>query len=183
LNAGDRELITKRSILILDCTTKGDPSEGLLLKEFFRICKLHRPAKSAALYYKINSKKEFLSKLNTGKRYDIIHISAHGAPGNEVGLGNGSTWWVTPEEIVKTKHKAKLVFANACLANKKTIADAFKGAKYFLAPDTVVQWIDAAIFSLTFYKRYIVDGTRMHSAVAYARRRTQTSRDYPSLWR
>lgn len=93
-----------------------------------------------------------------------------------------STWLAKPEEIEVTDHKATLVFANACLANKKAMAEAFKGAQYFLAPNTEVQWIDAALFSLMFYKRYVVDGTEMRSAFEYARKRTQTSKDYPDYW-
>ena len=172
----------KRRILILDCTPHDEPSEGRLLKEFFQICRLYKPAKASSLYYKINSKKSFLSKLNTGKRYDVIHISAHGPPEGEVGLGNGRTWMAKPKDIETTNHKAILVFANACLASKQVIANAFKGAKYFLATRTEVEWIDAALFSLVFYKRYIVDGISMRSAFEYARKRTQTSGDYPNFW-
>ena len=118
----------KRRILILDCTRNHEPSEGRLLKELFEICRLYKPAKASSLYYKVNSKKEFLNKLNTGKRYDIIHISAHGSKETEVGLGNGSTGSAKPEEIEKTNHKAILVFANACSASNKQVADAFEGA-------------------------------------------------------
>jgi len=146
------------------------------------MCRLYKPAKGSSLYYKINSKKAFLSKLNAGKRYDIIHISAHGPPKNEVGIGNGSTWLAKPEEIEVTNHRATLVFANACMANKKRMAEAFGGARYFLAPTTEVEWINAALFSLVFYKRYVVDGNEMQSAFEYARKRTQTSKDYPDYW-
>jgi hypothetical protein len=134
------------------------------------------------LYYKVNSKGDFLSKLNTGKRYDIIHVSAHGPPKNHVGIGNGSTWLASPEEIEATNHKARLLFANACLANRMIMAKAFKGARHFLAPVTDVEWIDAAVFSSLFYKRYIVDGSEMESAFKYAKKRTQTSKDYPYYW-
>jgi hypothetical protein len=171
----------KRRILILDCTRKEEPSEGRLLKEFFKICRLYKPAKAFPLVYKINSKKDFLQKLNTGKRYDIIHISAHGGTKRKIGIGNGRTWLATPEEIKKTNHKAELVFVNACLANKLKIAEAFK-SKYFLAPITEVEWINAALFSLMFYKRYIVDGVRMRSAFEYARTKTQTCSDYLEYW-
>jgi len=143
----------KRRILILDCTRKSEPSEGRLLKDFFNICRLYKPAKAFTLFYKINSKKEFLQKLSTGKRYDIIHTSAHGGPKGKIGIGNGRTWLATPEEITKTNHKVALVFVNACLANKLKIAEAFQ-SKYFLAPVTEVEWINAALFSLMFYKRY-----------------------------
>ena len=172
----------RKNILILDCTPKDEPSEGRLLKEFFQICKLYKPAKASSLCYKINSKRSFLQKLNTGKRYNIIHISAHGElKKGKIGIGNGRTWLATPEEIEKTNHKATLVFVNACLANRKVIADAFK-SKYFLAPVTEVEWIKAALFSLMFYKRYIVDGVSMRSAFEYARRNTQTCSDYPNYW-
>lgn len=146
------------------------------------MCQLHKPVKGSSLYYKINSKKEFLAKLNTGNRYDIIHISAHGARRNEVGIGNGSTWLAKPNEISLTNHKAKLIFVNAFSASNKVLAEAFKGATYFLAPKTDVRWIDAALFSLMFYKRYIVDSIEMQNAFKYARKRTQTSRDYPNYW-
>lgn len=170
-------MVTRR-ILIIDCTPNDEPSEGRLLKEFFQICKLYKPVKASPLCYKIKSKRDFLNKLNTGKKYDIIHISAHG---DENGLGNGRTWQAKPEDISKTNHKATLVFANACLANRKVFADAFKG-KYFLAPQTQVEWIDAAIFSLIFFKRYIVDGKGMRSAFNHARKMTKASRDYPNYW-
>lgn len=172
----------KKSILILDCTPKDEPSEGRLLKEFFQMCRLYKPAKGSSLYYKVNSKKAFLRKLDTGTRYDVIHISAHGPPDNGVGIGNGRTWLATPEDIRETNHRAVLVFANACLANRRALAEAFTGARYFLAPRTEVKWIDAALFSLMFYKRYIVDGVEMHSAFKYARKRTQTADDYPDIW-
>lgn len=175
--------MTKFKILILDCTPKGEPSEGRLVKEFLQMCKLHKPAKASSLYYKVKSKREFLNKLSRGKRYDIIHISAHGAQRGKVGIGNGRTWLATPEDIKETDHKATLVSVSACVANKKPIADAFKGAKYFLAPKTEVDWVDAALFSILFYKRYIVDGISMRNAFEYARKRTQTCDDYPNYWK
>jgi hypothetical protein len=171
----------KRRILILDCTRMDEPSEGRLLKEFFAICRLYKPAKASSLFYKVNSKRDFLKKLNTGKRYDIIHISAHGAPKGKTGIGNGTTWWATPEEIKETNHNATLIFVNACLANKLAIAEAFR-SRYFLAPVTEVEWVNAALFSLMFYKRYIVDGVSMRRAFEYARNKTQTSSDYPNYW-
>lgn len=174
--------MAKRSILILDCTRNFEPSEGRLLKEFFKICQLHKPVKATSLYYNIKSKKDFLKKLNTGRRYNIIHISAHGADEGEVGLSNGSTWIARPEEIEETNHKATLVHASACSANREILANAFKGAKYFLAPQTEIDWVDAAIFSLTFYKRYIIDGISMRRSFEYARKRTQTCKDYPNYW-
>jgi hypothetical protein len=171
-----------RSILILDCTPNKEPSEGRLLKEFFDTCKLYKPVTAFSLYCKVKSKRDFLRKLDTGKRYNIIHISAHGTLNDQFGLGNGSTWLATPEEIAKTNNRATLVFANACSANRKILADAFKGSKFFLAPKTEVEWINAAMFSLTFYKRYIVDGVSLRNSFKYARNRTQTCKDYPDYW-
>ncbi|MEM2129200.1 MAG: hypothetical protein QXZ70_01235 [Candidatus Bathyarchaeia archaeon] len=67
------------------------------------------------------------------------------------------------------------------MANKLKIAEAFK-SEYFLAPITEVEWINAALFSLVFYKRYVVDGVGMQSAFEYARTKTQTCSDYPKYW-
>jgi hypothetical protein len=153
-----------------------------MLKEFFGICKLHVPTKATCLYYNIKSKQDFLNKINTGKPYDIIHISAHGASEGQIGISNGSTWVASPEEIEKTNHKATLVFSNACSTNRKELAEAFEGAKYFLAPQTDVDWVNAALFALMFYKRYVVDGIGMRNSFEYARERTQTKTDYPEYW-
>jgi len=146
--------MTGRSILVLDCTQKGEPSEGKLLKQFFSICRLFKPAKARAVCYSVRSKSELLSKLDTGKRYDIIHISAHGSKEgqHDVTIGNGSTWRVSAEEVSEVNHRAKLVFLNACVSNTKKMAEAFN-SDYFIAPSTEVRWDDAAIFSLMFYKR------------------------------
>lgn len=62
------------------------------------------------------------------------------------------------------------------------MAEASSGGRYFLAPKTEVEWINAALFSMMLYKRYIVDGIEMQSAFEYARKRTQTSNDYPDYW-
>ena len=139
---------------MLDCTQKGEPSEGKLLKQFFSICRLFKPAKARAVCYSVRSKSELLSKLDTGKRYDIIHISAHGSKEgqHDVTIGNGSTWRVSAEEVSEVNHRAKLVFLNACVSNTKKMAEAFN-SDYFIAPSTEVRWDDAAIFSLMFYKR------------------------------
>ena len=161
-------------ILVLDCATQDDPSEGRLLREFFDICKLYKPARGQALCYPVRSKREFLSKLNRPKRYDIIHISAHGSSDGrgDAAIGNGSTWWASSDEIAQTKHHAKLIFVNACVSSKKKVADAFH-SKYFLAPKSNVRWDDAAMFSLMFYKRYLVDGISMNSAFRFAKKHTK----------
>lgn len=171
--------MTDRRILVLDCTPKDEPREGRLLRSFFQICKVDKPARAASLYYPITCKTGFLKKLGTKKRYNIIHISAHGS---STGIGNGSTWEASPEEI-KNAHYARtqLVHVSACESSYKEIADAFN-SRFFLAPKKGIPWIDAAMFSLMFYKRYIVDGIRIQNAFGYAKRRTQTARYYPDFW-
>jgi hypothetical protein len=176
-------MMTKRSILVLDCTLKGEPSEGKLLKQFFSICRLFKPAKAKAVCYSVKSKSELLSKLDTGKRYDIIHISAHGLKEGprDATIGNGSTWEVSAEEIDGLHHTAKLVFLNACVSDTKKMAEAFN-SDYFIAPSTEVRWDDAALFSLMFYKRYVVDGVSIKSAFQFARSHTKTGKDYKGFW-
>jgi hypothetical protein len=171
----------KRSNLILDCTTNKEPREGRLIQSLFDVCTLYKPVKASCLYYPVTSKEGFLSKLSTDTKYNIIHISAHGSP---KGIGNGSTWEAKMEEIAekKTKNlKANLVHVSACVANRKKLADAFN-SNYFIAPDTEVDWINSAMFSTLFYKRYIVDGKPLHTAFEFARKRTQTCCDYPVYW-
>ncbi len=175
--------MTKRSILVLDCTLKGEPSEGKLLKQFFSICRLFKPARAKAVCYSVKSKSELLRKLDTGKRYDIIHISAHGLKEGprDATIGNGSTWEVSAEEIDGLHHAAKLVFLDACVSDTKKMAEAFN-SDYFIAPSTEVRWDDAAMFSLMFYKRYVVDGVSIKNAFQFARSHTKTGKDYRSYW-
>jgi hypothetical protein len=77
--------------------------------------------------------------------------------------------------------KAKLIHVSACLANGKKMAEAFN-SQYFLAPDVEVDWVDAAIFSMLFYKLYIVDGVSFDRAFNNAKRRTKTASCYPQYW-
>ena len=176
--------MTRRNILILDCTPLNEPREGQLLKRFFQICRLYKPARATSLYYPIRSKTDLLKKLNTGKSYEIIHISAHGSKSGSrtPSIGNGSTWSVGPKDIEPTNHTANLVFVNACSANSRKMADAFR-CEVFLAPSTEVRWDDAALFSLVFYKRKIVDGTSVRAAFNFARKHTKTGMDYLDYWR
>jgi len=177
-------LMTQRHILILDCTTTQEPSEGRLLKDYLEICKLWKPSSASSLYFKVRGKRDFLNKLDTDKKYDIVHISAHGlAERSDVIVGNGTTWWATPEEIQeRARLRARLVFVNACLNNRKAMREAFSGCKYFLAPNTSVRWDKAALFAILFYQRYIIKGSEMKNAFEYARTRSGAATDYPDYW-
>ncbi len=176
--------LAKPHILILDCTPLEEPSEGSLLKQFFKICELTRPAKAKSLRFQVKSKREFLKKIDTRKKYDIIHISAHGTKNTrlETSIGNGRTWSVSAEDIKKTRHKAKLVFVSACVSNRAKLANAFH-SKYFLAPMTEVRWDDVALFAITFYKKRIIDNVSLPSAFSFAKKHTKTSGDFPYYWK
>jgi hypothetical protein len=116
-------------------------SEGALLKEFFDLCRLYRPARVQSLAFRIRGKREFLSNLNTGTKYDIIHIAAHGEENRKgVLIGNGRSWSVTSEEIAGTDHRATVIFANACVGSGARLTEAFHGARYYIAPSTYVDW-------------------------------------------
>jgi hypothetical protein len=164
----------------LDCTTNKEPSEGLLLKRFLDICRLYKPAQATPLRYKIKSKSDFLNKLSTPKKYSIVHISAHGSP-DGVSNAKNPTWTASIDEIAEA-HKAKttLVHLSACSTCNKKMSEAFN-SKYFLAPLKPVEWIDAAAFSVLFYKRYIVDGVKLHNSLKYAAKATQTTSVY-NFW-
>jgi hypothetical protein len=61
------------------------------------------------------------------------------------------------------------------------MAEAFN-SQFYLAPRKDVDWIDAAMFSIMLYKRYIVDGVSMRRSFDYAKTRTQTASIYPDFW-
>ncbi|MDG6222933.1 MAG: hypothetical protein IAX21_00880 [Candidatus Bathyarchaeota archaeon] len=96
-------------------------------------------------------------------------------------MGNRSTWWARPEEIEKT-NQCRINLCKCMFSKQESFAEAFQGAEYFLAPNAEIDWIKAAIFSVMFYKRYIVDGVSLSNGFEYARKRTQTCTDYPNYW-
>ena len=174
---------SRKHILILDLLPKSEPSEGALLKKFFDLCRLYKPARAQSLFFKVRGKNDFLDKLDSGTRYDIIHIAAHGDKDRKgVFIGNGRSWSVTPEEIAGTDHRATLIFANACVGSRARLAEAFHGARYYIAPRGFVDAMNATVFALLFYKRYIVDGVSFQSSFEYAGRRTGTGSDFPFYW-
>ena len=152
-----------------------------MLKRFLDICRLYKPAQATPLRYKIKSKSDFLNKLSTSKKYNIIHISAHGSPD---GISNSRTpTWTARTDEIEEAHQSRttLVHLSACQTCNKKMAEAFN-SKYFLAPLKPVEWIDAAAFSVLFYKRYIVNGISLHRSLEFARKATRTSSIY-DFWK
>jgi len=95
----------------------------------------------------------------------VIHISAHGNSkkhpsgrrGKQTSIEIGEDD-VTSDDISTLENlNADLVFVSACLTSYQDMANAFLGldVNHYLAPKTNVDWIQAALFSKMFYKRYL----------------------------
>lgn len=62
------------------------------------------------------------------------------------------------------------------------MVDAFNPWKCFIAPSSYVRWDNAALFSIYFYKKLIIDGASPKSAFWFARKHSSTSGDYQYVW-
>lgn len=92
---------------------------------------------------------------------------------------------VSAEEVADLpKTSTELVFLNACLSSYKDMAKAFleRGVKWYLAPKTKIYWVNAALFAVMFYKRYVWDRTSFKAARKFARGHTKLRRDFPDYW-
>lgn len=108
------------------------------------------------------TKDDFLSLLEGD--YDYIHISAHG---ERTGKGKSVIYVrnrgiVTAKDIHKLKIKADVVFSNACETYEEDLIAAFLAAgtpkrRIFIAPKNCVNFDEAYIIALLFWKRLTLD--------------------------
>ena len=174
------------SIELVDCTPIHEPSEGLLLLEYFRMVKLERERLRVG-YHQSRRKKEFidlLKRLDT----DILHISAHGyyddgqSSNNNrcIAIGNS---YLYPRDIPK-RVGAKIVVLNACVSSHRSLASAFynAGVRRFLAPKQIIDWASAALFAELFYGRLVRKRNSFAASFRYAGNRLNLKGLYPEWW-
>lgn len=167
----------RATVLLLECTTiQEDMFEGRMLKEYFKILESLIPVKGRARYVKIRSRKHFLNVVARAKE-KYIHISAHGKYNKRTNV----TRLVLPygdldsgdiEGELASKLRNKVLFVNACEVAHHDMANAFLrcGCSYFIGPLRGVKWVDAAVFSILFYKALLVDKRDVLKSRNYAER-------------
>ncbi len=174
-------------VRLLNCVPKEEPNETILLSEFFKMMQLTYPKKIQFRETHIFTKKQFLDALTDGW-CNLLHVSAHGKRNNgvsEIHIGNKKdTVTATDIHNLDVDLAIRSVFVSACSTSYKDIATAFDsiGVEHYAAPRTDVEWIDASLFSLMFYKRYIYDNISYGRAFEYTQKRTQTTKDFPYYW-
>jgi len=151
-----------------------------------------RYPKSVQYKQKEIKSKKVLKKALSKKWANVIHISAHGDSekypsgrrGKQTSIEIGEDD-VTSDYISTLKSlNADLVFVSACFNSYQDMAKAFLGlnVNHYLAPKTNVDWIQAALFSTMFYKRYLWDKTSFKAAYNYACVHTKSGKDFPEFW-
>jgi len=183
--------MVKFRILLMNCTEKSEPSEVVFLSEFFEMMKLRYPKSIEFSPIDINNKAQFLDQL-TSKWANVIHISAHGHSSKFKSGRRGKRTsiyikneHVTSEEIAELpKTIRKLVSVSACLASYQDMANAFVniGARCYIAPKTEIEWVDAALFYLMFYKRYLYDRKSLEASFSYARKNARLGKYFKEYW-
>ena len=183
--------MVKFRILLMDCTRRTEPSEATFLSEFFKMMNRRYPKSIEFSPIEINDKMQFLEQLRS-KWANIIHISAHGYSSKSKSGRRGKRTSiyikderVTSEEISKLpKVPRKLISVSACLTSYQDMANAFLkiGAKHYIAPKTNLEWIDAALFYIMFYKRYLYDRKSLDASFKYARKNTKLGKHFQEYW-
>jgi CHAT domain-containing protein len=180
----------KFNVLLINLTNKKEPNEVEFLSEFFHMIQMRYPNRVDFKPIQVRSKKEFKSLLSD-QWADIIHIAAHGYSKKHSGRRGKETsiylsrTSINSDEINKLPEiKTKLVFVSACLNSYEDMANAFlnRGVEKFIAPKTIVDWVNAALFSVMFYKKYVWDGRSFKTAFMYAKRATKLGKDFPEYW-
>jgi len=114
------------------------------------------------VYHEPKTKYEFLELLEEDCRY--LHISAHGEKDKEdkgvIYVRSHGT--VTAEDIISLDIRAEVIFANACEAYNKDLLNAFLVAgrpkkRVYIAPKNEVDFGEAYLIALLFWKRLILD--------------------------
>lgn len=117
------------------------------------------------------TKKSFLNLLK--EESDFLHISAHGDINktdkkNRHVLKIGKGKIVTPEEIQKSKPRAKIIFVSACFAGYFDLASAFfdkkKGGLY-LAPMRNVPFDEAFLVALQFHRGAFLEKSKRKAMI------------------
>lgn len=157
------------SLLILECTPKQDKvREGFILKEF-----LHMTEFSDVFYKEFVNKNNFLNYIGNEDRmdnYDVIHISGHGIVDDDEAYFSLPRGGVKPDEFPKRCFSDKLVALSACELGKIAFIRPFMentDAKYVIAPQREIDFIDAALFFINFY--YFIYHHNMKYKTAYDR--------------
>lgn len=154
----------RANILVLECTTTREKMfEGKMLKEFFKILESKIPVSGRARYVKIRNRGHFISVVRRSKER-FIHISAHGEYNKKkretrLMLPYGYLTQSDIEEHIGDRLKGKIVLANACELGYAAMANAFLRCmcKAYVAPYDRIDWDDAGIFAMLFYKAILLD--------------------------
>lgn len=145
-----------------------------MLREYFKILQSLIPVSGKARYVKIRNRNHFVNTLSRAKE-KCIHISAHGEfhkrrKKTRLILPYGDLTPTNIREKLYSKLKNKILFVNACEVAHYDMAHAFLdcGCRYFVAPLRRVEWVDAAVFAILFYKALLIDHKNVPSARDYA---------------
>ncbi|MHA1706434.1 MAG: CHAT domain-containing protein [Promethearchaeota archaeon] len=172
----------------MNCTERDEPNEASLLSEYFKMMNLRYRKSIKFSSIDVNDKKQFLDLLGD-EWANVIHISAHGYS-RKFKSGRRTLIYVKDESVTSKEIAElpnitrKLVSVSACLTSYKDMANAFIniGAKHYIAPKSEIDWVDAVVFFIIFYKRYLYDQISFHRSFNYARKHSSLSKDFPEYW-
>jgi hypothetical protein len=143
--------MSKPKLLIIECISRAERmNESLILYEFL---KMSAPRRIHSV--RLSSKDDVLAYLKTKANlagYQYVHLSGHGDEkecGFETPRGD-----IAPEEFPRKCFDGKTVTVSACGLGKKEFIDPFlirTAARFAIAPQREVQFIDAALWHTIFY--------------------------------
>jgi hypothetical protein len=184
-------IMRKFKILLLNCTSGSEPNEVRLLSEFFRMMNERYPKSIDYISVDVKNKFDLVNQLSLTWP-NIIHISAHGIShkfpsgrrGKKTSIFVGDESLTSDDISELPQISRKLVTVSACYASYKDLADSFinNGVDHYLAPKTKVDWVDAGLFFVMFYKKFLYDRKTFGESFEYAREHTKLSKDFREYW-
>jgi hypothetical protein len=144
-------------ILMIECMEADDEDESAFLE---RLLNMLDRGSCDVTRIKVSTKRGFLTKLKglASKRWDHVHISAHGEEHAFICVGDDV---VAPDELPEGCFHNAVVTISACGLGRMDFFREFAGqtgAKVVIAPLNDVEMTHAAIFYCLFYYLVVVAG-------------------------
>ncbi len=155
-------------ILMIECMTADDEDESAFL---VRLLNMLDSSSRKITTIRASSRRSLLTKLKgeAGKRWDYVHISAHGEDHAYICVGDDL---LSPEEFPEDCFKGAVMTVSACGLGRTGFTGKMAeqtGVKVVIAPQNDVEMSHAAMFYCLFY--YLVVVAEMSTRGAYDRTR------------
>ena len=155
-------------LLIIEAIPKKDKArEGVVLNEFLRMTDPEGHYFNLKEYTNVYDLLTYIENCRNMERYDFVHLSGHGEVDETRAIFKCPKGHIAADEFPPDCFGGRTVALSACQLGMKAFIDPFMeqtGAKYVIAPQREVPFIDAAVFFVNFYYFVAQHGNRATTA-------------------